>query len=339
MTDTTIKVETINTDTLSSMKKYELQHKCEKMGLKNFGNKKKDDLIELIICKEKEFKAMTKEQRNFNLVIYQLVDNNPKDTHRTVCKRCHMVGHTQKSKKCPEYVSKKEQYRADIKAKILSHDVFDSEYNTMFEYLDSISKELGIGKEHCRQIYNEMSNIELLTRPTSHEMYQNYIATQQITCSECDDVMYISGEAEVKEHTWQGGIYCLSCITSEKNEYYTKLEDYKPSQCVQCEIQKEPESLDKFHYRYTNIFDDKNIDTLIKEGADVEDIKNELDNCDVYCHNCYNQIDDIYKLLNIDSIVKELKKDLDDKEIDDDEYNTKSKTIQRIFQEKLDYLL
>lgn len=327
-------------DALKKMKKFDLQHKCNKLGIKNFSDKKKDELVNLIKNKLEENKNISKEKLNFNLLLIDLLAAVPKDKNRTVCKRCHMPGHIQKSTKCPEYISKKDQYRADIKRKIMEYDPFNVDY-TLDEFLVNISKELNIGKNVTKQVYDEMTSIEKLNLPSTHESYQNYLGSIESTCTECDVEIYnFSNDQEMDNNTWNEQIYCDICLDNERTEFLEKLAEHKPLECSCCEQTKDPESSLKFFYKYNDIFKDENtIKKYIKYGGDLDEAFEEIDDCDVYCSPCYRKINDIQDKLGFNNVINELNKKLQEQEIDQEEYNNEKEKAQKIFNDKLDQLL
>jgi hypothetical protein len=301
------------------MDRDELLTKCKELGMKNITKLKKSELLEKI----KE--AQPKESLpNYLLELHK---KNPKNVVRKVCKQCGDLGHGILSNTCKVNILKKDLLKQKVKLYFLSQDGSDDSI-----HFDLVCNQFGISLSQCKEIYGEIPWLDLLQRPKSISS-----VVEKLTFTRCDQCNQNKCTIQTNAlRTWKEKKLCDKCFTdttSEREEMWNLILNYKPIQCSFCNIKKENKE-ERFHYDHINMFDkEDSICNMVLEGAPIEKIYEEIDKCQILCISCHDVVTYTERALGFTQQKSALTRKLNLNEISKEEHNIQIHMYQKIYDE------
>ena len=264
------------------------------------------------ICDNKE---ICENKNIFNSIIYEIL--KIKHKHRKVCKECHELGHSSASVKYKLKIEKSNLLKNKIKKYMLLQDCLSGKTNE--EHIIELSNRLEITQNRCKTLYDEIPQTEFNNRKMDIDLYTQNIKI--INCYQCNQNIY-----DIKTNTnriWKNNIICDICwckYDDERNQLWKCIREYKKMKCNICDSIKISEG-QRFHYDHISMFDKTNsICSMVNEGQSLEDIYLELDKCQVLCLSCHHIVTDIESKLGFTRIKQTLTRNLNNKEINGEEY-------------------
>lgn len=267
----------------------------------------------------------------FQRVLSELQTKIPKDKKRKVCSQCFMLGHGINSKMCKVNIQKREKLKTRIKEYILQQDCLSEKTNE--EHFEYLCQELNISMNKCKGLYDEISLDELCSRVFHISTYIESIQEKRFNCYDCENIFY-----DIQKDTqrqWKGNRLCDSCwskYSKEREELWKEIEEYKNMECHICGKTKGSHG-ERFHYDHTNMFDKgDSICSMINEGIPIEEIKNEVDKCQVLCLSCHHMVSDIERKMCFTRIKQYLTRALNNNEIDEDVYEREKSKFGKLYE-------
>ena len=291
-------------------------------------------LIKVKRVKNKQFIRLVFKLLFTKNVLVELLNKIPKNKKRSVCSQCYELGHGISSILCKINIDKNNKLKNKIKCYILSQEILTEK--TIDEYCDELSCILEITPNLCKTLYNEIPPTELLHRPMNIDAYLKNIEDKTIQCNECNKKLCC---LQINTNRiWKGKEICDTCwckYDDERNKMWEEVSKYKPIQCkICCSIQLHRS--ERYHYDHMNMFDkNKSICSMINEGIDIEEIYKEIDKCQILCLSCHHIVTDIERKLGFTRIKQALTRQLNQNEITQEEYDEKTITYQKIYEEKM----
>jgi hypothetical protein len=144
-------------------------------------------------------------------------------------------------------------------------------------------------------------------------------------CSDCKVTMYSN------PRMWQGLEYCDECYYKEYNEKVIKLWEQVREYSVKtnknyCNLCSKKATFDntltnRFHYDHIDLFNKTtSICKLVREGVNIDDITQEIDNCQLLCISCHSMVTKVETLCGFTRIkrrmIKEFNKTEDEEKRD-----------------------
>lgn len=271
----------------------------------------------------------------FNSTMKQLLKTIPRDTHRKVCKGCHKIGHNMKDVSCKLNIKKHDLLKNKIKNYMLSQDCLSGKTND--EHFDDLSNMYGISVNMCKNLYMEISPIELTDRNSDIKLYVDEIKqNKSLKCYKCTKIIY---NIHVNTHRkWKDNELCDSCWSDygeERELLWKHINDYRKIQCYICSSIKEKEG-ERYHYDHINMFDKgKSICSMVAEGNTIDEIYGEIDKCQILCLSCHHIVTDIENKLCFTRIKQQLTRKLNNSEITNGEYRHQKIKIGEIYVRKI----
>jgi len=303
------------------MDKNSLLSQCKELGIKNVSKLTKSELLKKI----KEFQP--KEIKPLPNYLLELHEKIPKDIVRKVCKQCGNLGHGISSINCKVNILKKELLKQKIKQFFLSQDGSDDSI-----HFDLLSNQLEISLPQCKEIYGEIPWLDLLQRPKSISSIVEKLTF--IRCEKCNQ-----NKCSIQSNSlriWKGKNICDKCFTdttSEREELWKLISNYKPIQCSFCNIKKESKD-ERFHFDHINMFDkEESICIMVMEGVPIEKIYQEIDKCQILCISCHHIITHMENALGFTKQKKTLSRKLNQNEITKEQHEIQLHEYQKVYNE------
>jgi hypothetical protein len=304
------------------MDKESLLKQCKELGIKGVSKLNKAELLEKI--KEAQQETQTTPLPKYLL---ELHEKFPKDIVRKVCKQCFDLGHGISSTSCKINIFKKDLLKQKVKQFFLSQD--GSNDSVHFE---SVCNQLGISMNQCKEMYSEIPWLELLQRPKSISSI-----VEQITFTRCEQCNENKCTIQTDSfRTWKDKKICDTCFSktaTEREEMWNLISNYKPIQCLFCNIKKENKD-ERFHYDHINMFDkEESICTMVLEGLPIEQIYHEIDKCQILCISCHSIVTHIERALGFTQQKSVLTRKLNLNEITKEEHEKQLQSYQKMYNE------
>jgi len=260
-----------------------------------------------------------------DIVLVELTQSTPKDTHRKVCKHCHELGHGISSICCIINVNKKNRLKNQIMAFAMKQDCSISGD----EICREISIQLGISFNSCQSMYQEISPLALLDRP----MNLSLLECETHQCSECTTRTCCE-----TGRLWKNELMCDLCWLQKSNDrerLWKEVHAYRQPKCVIC-LRIKQHFGERFHYDHLNMFDKADsICSMINNGTELADIYIEIDKCQVLCISCHHKVTKVENHIGFTRIKKNLTRRLNQNEITQEEYIFETKKYQDIYKSKM----
>ena len=304
------------------MDKESLLNQCKELGIKGVSKMNKAELLEKI--KEIKQETQPKPLPNYFLELHQQI---PKDIVRRVCKQCGGIGHGITSILCKVNIIKKDLLKQKVKLYFLSQDGSDDSI-----HFESVCNQLGISLSQCKEIYGEIPWLDLLQRPKSISSIVEQLTFT--TCEQCNQNKCTIQPDSLR--TWKDKKLCDKCFSKtslEREEMWNLISNYKPIQCLFCNIKKENKN-ERFHYDHINMFDkEESICTMIMEGIPIEQIYKEIDKCQILCVSCHAIVTHIERALGFTQQKRALSRKLIQNEITKEEHEIQLHEYQKTYNE------
>lgn len=301
------------------MDKNALLKQCAELGIQIKGRLTKAQLLEKIndFQQPKEIKPLK--------YLLELHEKIPKDMLRKVCKQCGELNHTSISTICKINILKKDLLKQKVKDYFLSQDGSDDSF-------ELVSNQLGISLNQCKEMYSEIPWIDLLNRKNSISS-----VIEKITFTKCHQCH--KNKCTIQSNPfrkWKEKNICDHCFSetyAEREKMWELISNYKPIQCLFCNIKKENKD-ERFHYDHINMFDkEESICIMISEGVPIEHIYQEIDKCQILCISCHNIVTHIERSLGFTQQKRSLSRKLIQNEISKEEYEIQTQNYQKIYNE------
>ena len=321
------------------MNRSELLKKCEEMEIKGVTSKTKSDLLLLIEKQEQKQERINSNITEHKLtgVMKELIIKTPKDKQRKVCKNCNELGHNTRSIICKFVIDKNNKLTQKIKNYILSQNCLEDKY--IEDYCVELSVLLDITPNMCKSLYNEIPLNELLNRQININQYLNNINQLSQKCKDCNkNIIFI----QINTHRlWKGDCICDTCwykYEDHRQLIWEKIGAYKTIRCdICCSIKKY--TSERYHYDHLNMFNKGNsICSMVNEGANIQEIYNEINKCSILCLSCHHIVTDIERKIGFTRIKQTLTKNLNQCEITEEEYNKQIAYYEKIYEEKMKFI-
>lgn len=316
------------------MNKSELLQKCKKMGIKGVSSKTKNDI--LLIIKEQENIHINSNilKNTFTDVLKELIIKTPKDKKRKVCKNCYELGHNITSTNCKLKIDQNNKLKQKIKTHMLSQNCLEDK--TIEEYFIGLGILLNITPNCCKSLYNEIPLNELLDRKMDMTIYLNNIKHLSKKCNECNkNIVSIQTNTH---RIFNGNNICDTCwckYEDSRKLAWEQIKEYRPIQCGICSS-IQTYTLERYHYDHLNMFNkNKSLCSMVNEGVNIEEIYSEIDKCQILCLSCHHIVTDIEHKLGFTRIKQTLTRNLNQREITEEEYNNQTIYYQNIYEEKM----
>ena len=308
------------------MDRDELLQKCKELGMKNITKLKKSELLEKI--KEAQQEAQQpKEIKPLPNYLLELHKKIPKDIVRKVCKQCCELGHGISSTYCKVNIFKKDLLKQKVKLYFLSQDGSDDSI-----HFDLVCNQFGISLSQCKEIYGEIPWLDLLQRSKSISS-----VVEKLTFTRCDQCN--QNKCTIQSDSlrrWKEKRICDKCFTdtiSEREEMWNLILNYKPIQCLFCNIKKENKE-ERFHYDHINMFDkEDSICNMVLEGVPIETIFEEIDKCQILCISCHDVVTYTERALGFTQQKSALTRKLNQNEITKEQHEIQIQEYQKIYDE------
>ena len=308
------------------MDKNALLKQCEELGIQIKGRLTKAELLEKIKEAQQQYQQVkeTKLLPNYLLELHKKI---PKDIVRKVCKQCGGIGHGISSTYCKVNILKKDLLKQKVKLYFLSQDGSDDSI-----HFDLVCNQFGISLSQCKEIYGEIPWLDLLQRPKSISSVVEKLTF--IRCEQCNQNKCTIQSDSLR--TWKEKRICDKCFTntiSEREEIWNLISNYKPIQCLFCNIKKENKE-ERFHYDHINMFDkEDSICTMVMEGVPIEKIYKEIDKCQILCISCHDIITYVERAVGFTQQKSALTRKLNQNEITKEQHNIQIYMYQKIYDE------
>ena len=302
------------------MDKNALINKCAELGIQIKGRLTKAELLEKI-------KEVQEAQQPLPNYLLELHTKNPKDMLRKVCKQCGEIGHGITSTICKVNILKKDLLKQQVKQYFLAQDGSDDTV-----HFEVACNQIGISMNQCKEMYAEIPWLELLQRPTRISSVVEMIIFTK--CEQCNQNKCTIQTDPFRK--WKDKKICDTCFSKtslEREEIWTLISNYKPIQCLFCNIKKENKD-ERFHYDHINMFDkEESVCIMISEGVPIEHIYQEIDKCQILCISCHNIVTHIERSLGFTQQKRSLSRKLIQNEISKEEYEIQTQNYQKIYNE------
>ena len=301
------------------MDKNALLKQCAELGIQLKGRFTKAELLEKI----KE--AQPKESLpNYLLELHK---KNPKNVVRKVCKQCGDLGHGILSNTCKVNILKKDLLKQKVKLYFLSQDGSDDSI-----HFELACNQFGISLSQCKEMYSEIPWLDLLQRPKSISSVVEKITFTR--CEQCNENKCTIQPECLR--TWKNKKICDKCFSKtslEREEMWNLISNYKPIQCLFCNIKKENKN-ERFHYDHINMFDkEESICIMVSEGVPIETIYKEIDKCQILCISCHYIITYVERAVGFTQQKRALSRKLIQNEITKEEHKTQIQNYQKLYDE------
>jgi hypothetical protein len=301
------------------MDKNALLKQCAELGIQLKGRFTKAELLEKI----KE--AQPKESLpNYLLELHK---KNPKNVVRKVCKQCGDLGHGILSNTCKVNILKKDLLKQKVKLYFLSQDGSDDSI-----HFELACNQFGISLSQCKEMYSEIPWLDLLQRPKSISSVVEKITFTR--CEQCNENKCTIQPESLR--TWKNKKICDKCFSKtslEREEMWNLISNYKPIQCLFCNIKKENKN-ERFHYDHINMFDkEESICIMVSEGVPIETIYKEIDKCQILCISCHYIITYVERAVGFTKQKRALSRKLIQNEITKEEHEIQIQNYQKLYDE------
>ena len=260
----------------------------------------------------------------------ELKDKIQIDVKRSVCNKCHMVGHNNNSKNCIVNIKRELMLIEKLKSVLIKSDILDE-----IDF-DKLSNELQISLSYCKLLYSKISYIDLINRPLSLDNLSKKLKINQNKCYDCGKIL-----TDIYKNTtrlWKNNTLCDFCwclYNTERDKIWDKIEKYKKIQCCLCHIRKEYNE-QRFHYDHISMFNKSDsICNMVNEGTNIDLIYEELDKCQILCINCHHIITYIENKYPFTRIKQNLTKNLNNNSISNEYYIDQCILYDKIYNEKM----
>jgi|LauGreDrversion4_2_1035121.scaffolds.fasta_scaffold118890_2 hypothetical protein len=248
----------------------ELLQICKDLHIKSVSTLKKEDLIGKI----KENKSRDK----LPSFLKELLQNVPKDKKRKLCIQCGEMNHS--SSQCSMNKELNQERKEYIKSYFLKQDLA-----TEGNHFETLSHDLSITMEECKQLYYEIPRTEWFKRPMDKLLSE----LPFISCQACHKKICTIQTNTARR--WKDQTICDTCFShtfEEREELWKQIAQYCPMKCVLCHAVKQHKD-ERFHLDHLNMFDKSNsVCTMVYEGLTIEEIRKEIDKCQVLCISCHH---------------------------------------------------
>jgi len=304
------------------MDKNALLNQCAELGIQLKSRFTKAELLEKI--KEAQPKKVKQPLPNYLLELHTKI---PKDVIRKVCKQCYELGHGISSTLCKINILKKDSIKQKVKNYFLSQDGSDDSI-----HFDLVCNQFSISLSQCKEIYGEIPWLDLLQRPKSISSIVEQLTFTR--CEQCNQNKCTIHPDSLR--TWKDKKICDKCFsdtTLEREEMWNLISNYKPIQCLFCNIKKESKE-ERFQYDHINMFDkEESICTMVLEGLPIEQIYKEIDKCQILCVSCHQLITHIERALGFTQEKRALTRKLNLNEITKEEHEIQLQNYQKMYNE------
>jgi hypothetical protein len=301
------------------MDKNALLKQCAELGIQLKGRFTKAELLEKI--KEAEPKESLP---NYLLELHK---KNPKNVVRKVCKQCGDLGHGILSNTCKVNILKKDLLKQKVKLYFLSQDGSDDSI-----HFELACNQFGISLSQCKEMYSEIPWLDLLQRPKSISSVVEKITFTR--CEQCNENKCTIQPESLRP--WKNKKICDKCFSKtslEREEMWNLISNYKPIQCLFCNIKKENKN-ERFHYDHINMFDkEESICIMVSEGVPIETIYKEIDKCQILCISCHYIITYVERAVGFTQQKRALSRKLIQNEITKEEHKTQIQNYQKLYDE------
>lgn len=281
---------------LSQQTRLELLQICRDLHIKNVSTLKKEDLIEKI----KSFQARDV-LPSFLKELLQLV---PQDKKRKVCHQCGEMSHSATSMECSMNMKINQERMEHIKAYFLKQD-YSTDKHVHFE---TLRNQLGITLEQCKLLYREIPRIEWTQRPMDVRKLLSEVPF--ISCQACHKKICTLQTNTARR--WKDQTICDTCFShtfEEREQTWKWIEQYCPLKCVLCHAVKNHKD-ERFHFDHLNMFEKTNsVCVMVSEGMSQEEIRKEIDKCQVLCISCHHIVTAIERKTGFIGLKKEYTSD------------------------------
>ncbi len=190
-------------------------------------------------------------------------------------------------------------------------DPFNIDWSTIAENIKR--SELSV-KSMYNDIISAKDHLESCLSTINEDNIIKIIKDNKNTCSVCNINIYSN------PCIWQGCEYCDKCYYEKYNEENQKLwslvREYSiktnKNKCNICNkiAPYDNSMVSRFHYDHINMFDKtESICKLIREGASIEIIYNEIDKCQLLCISCHSVVTKVEVLCGFTRIKRQLTKE------------------------------
>lgn len=177
--------------------------------------------------------------------------------------------------------------------------IFEIQKNPIDPDWTSLAERYHRTENSLRGIYNSYispeKHIALCLNSLTPEMIQQVMKSQETVCTTCKNVSYAYPKI------WKSEKYCEVCYIEQFKEEiqlrWNIVNDYAKdtgkSECNICGIKAKYDSSigSRFHFDHMNMFEkEDSISTMIQSGVSMEDIKSEIDHCQIVCISCHRII-------------------------------------------------
>ena len=252
------------------------------------------------------------------------------------CTKCMLLrNHNNNSIDCPINIKNNEILTSNILEYFLKQDInIDNE--TVFEEL---AENLQITVNKINTLYSKIDLKKLLNRPDNIDYFIKEIDTSE--CSECGQ--YLKKITLNSLRTWRGKDICDKCWSSdskqiERDELWNKIVKYKLVKCRVCENTKLKLG-ERYHYDHISMFDKiDSICCMVNQGCQIEEIKSEIDKCEVLCKSCHDLVTKREGQYPFKRIKTTLTRKFNSNKITEMEYETKKCEWDKTYREKLTHI-
>ncbi len=202
-----------------------------------------------------------------------------------VCMICYNF---HKENECKVIKDRNERIKRKI-IKILYEKGIKEEIN-----IKQIAKEYETYEKEVKKIYEEIEEdiiLDIIEKTNIDDIVKNELLQTSYRCEECNNIKY---NMNISGSKWRNKIICDKCYIKyddEINIIKEQINEYiKEKKCEICGIKQEHKR-ERYQFDHKNMFDKNNsVCVMIKEGYGIEEIKKEIDKCQLVCISCHSVI-------------------------------------------------
>lgn len=183
-------------------------------------------------------------------------------------------------------------------------DTFSLQNQIPITYCQNKFAELLSTEERNNLVYSQISDQEKL---------QKVLNEYKFTCNKCQRVLI-----DPIPYKWQDKLECFDCNITHYPEILTLFKEVdlylleqKKIHCVCCQTPRTDGNKGNFHLDHINIFDKNNsVCSMVRNGQELNQIKKEIDKCQVLCKPCHHIVTKLEQLLGYSQLKMKITKEL-----------------------------
>tara|TARA_Y100000780_G_C13693509_1_gene420499 strand:+ start:1653 stop:2591 length:939 start_codon:yes stop_codon:yes gene_type:complete len=293
----------------------ELKELCKKNNIKQYSSLKKDELIKIL-------------NQHVGIIPDKIIINTEnienKQENIIICSKCNEKGHKNGNEICRLY---------NIEEKIRKLVFENNGSQNERDLIDNLSEKYKVKKVFIKNIIKNIPKIDIIKNVSIN---LEEIVTDNISlCEQCGIHKYYNTTNRI----WKNKNVCDFCwckYEDERQELWNKInKNIRKNKCDICNLERTHTKI-RFHFDHINIFDkDNSICIMVNNGECIDDIMREVEKCQFLCITCHNLITNIEKKYGFISYKTQLIKNLNAKNITEEEFIERKREINELYKNKI----